>query len=588
MAVMQTQNSLHIHKLPLSKYVDGLRWLPPLSAFDKFVVFSLFDSDSCSSSIEIHSLTATGNDHSISPSLSSASSFPSLSRTTSLRVSQSPYKILIAFSTFAGSLNLLFPVYSGDFTLETQLSVRDSSFHSGPISDIDVLENECVSVGEDGRVNLTSLCDSRLSYRRVFDSNGLVSYTAAKWASPMEFATGGLGFSLQWWDQRKPGEPALRFKGNWPQKTTHGIVHSIDIHPSRKHICLAGGSSGTVFAWDLRWQQQPIILSGVGIGERPTRSPSESDVWEVQYDCHLQSSNISSISSPRMLPVMMCAEDGILAVVGQGLEPVELLAESCAINNFDIDKQNNSHVICSLEWEAVAVLTRPSSAKLIPASMDGGLEPNSSTKSMLSYIFPLYCDHSPNFPELQFFGHARSGARNRLDRRSKQRQMMAAALATPILSSNLIRFRIHSSNLILPSIRKSYSNAVNLTPLFTERSNNYSLNLNYSHSIASAAGLWPVVLQKRASAIAVSSPFHPSLGVFCAKGYKMKTHKASAKRFRVTGRGKIMRRRAGKQHLLAKKNSKRKLRLSKMVQVHKSDYDNVIGALPYLKVNRQV
>lgn len=40
---------------------------------------------------------------------------------------------------------------------------------------------------------------------------------------------------------------------------------------------------------------------------------------------------------------------------------------------------------------------------------------------------------------------------------------------------------------------------------------------------------------------------------------------ASAKRFRVTGSGKIMRRRAGKQHLLAKKNSKRKLRLSKMV-----------------------
>ena len=41
--------------------------------------------------------------------------------------------------------------------------------------------------------------------------------------------------------------------------------------------------------------------------------------------------------------------------------------------------------------------------------------------------------------------------------------------------------------------------------------------------------------------------------------------KASAKRFRVTGRGKIVRRCAGKQHLLAKKNTKRKKRLSKMV-----------------------
>ena len=78
-----------------------------------------------------------------------------------------------------------------------------------------------------------------------------------------------------------------------------------------------------------------------------------------------------------------------------------------------------------------------------------------------------------------------------------------------------------------------------------------------------------------------------SLAVVAAgKGYKMKTHKASAKRFRVTGSGKIVRRCAGKQHLLRKKNAKRRKRLSKMVQVNKSDYSNVMGALPYLKVNK--
>ncbi|XP_057835320.1 large ribosomal subunit protein bL35c [Cryptomeria japonica] len=75
--------------------------------------------------------------------------------------------------------------------------------------------------------------------------------------------------------------------------------------------------------------------------------------------------------------------------------------------------------------------------------------------------------------------------------------------------------------------------------------------------------------------------------VMAAKGYKMKTHKASAKRFRVTGKGKIVRRRAGKQHLLVKKNTKRRNRLSKMAYVDRSDYDNVIRALPYLKVNRK-
>ena len=84
-------------------------------------------------------------------------------------------------------------------------------------------------------------------------------------------------------------------------------------------LCVkAGGSSGTVFAWDLRWQQQPIILSGVATGEAQAHSPLESEVWEVRYDNYMHSLNIGNISSSRILPVMTCSEDGILAVVEQG------------------------------------------------------------------------------------------------------------------------------------------------------------------------------------------------------------------------------------------------------------------------------
>ncbi|KAG9143728.1 hypothetical protein Leryth_018879 [Lithospermum erythrorhizon] len=111
-----------------------------------------------------------------------------------------------------------------------------------------------------------------------------------------------------------------------------------------------------------------------------------------------------------------------------------------------------------------------------------------------------------------------------------------------------------------------------------------SLNFSSSHSMSSFNGL---LLQTKGT-FTHSHPITSSPStIVAAKGYKMKTHKASAKRFRVTGSGKIVRRRAGKQHLLGKKNTKRKLRLSKMVQVDRSDYNNVIGALPYLKVNRQ-
>jgi nuclear pore complex protein Nup43 len=72
-------------------------------------------------------------------------------------------------------------------------------------------------------------------------------------------------------------------------------------------------------AWDLRWQQQLIILSGTGAGDgagdSAVQSISESEVWEVQYDRCIK----SNTSSTRILPAMICSEDGILGVIEQGI-----------------------------------------------------------------------------------------------------------------------------------------------------------------------------------------------------------------------------------------------------------------------------
>jgi len=63
---------------------------------------------------------------------------------------------------------------------------------------------------------------------------------------------------------------------------------------------------------------------------------------------------------------------------------------------------------------------------------------------------------------------------------------------------------------------------------------------------------------------------------------KIKTRKAAAKRFRATGSGKIVRRKAFKNHLLEHKTTNKKRKLSKTVIVHEGDMDNVRGMLPYL------
>jgi large subunit ribosomal protein L35 len=48
---------------------------------------------------------------------------------------------------------------------------------------------------------------------------------------------------------------------------------------------------------------------------------------------------------------------------------------------------------------------------------------------------------------------------------------------------------------------------------------------------------------------------------------KMKTHSGAKKRFRVTGSGKVMRRRANISHIRLKKKGARKRRLMKMIEV---------------------
>ena len=56
---------------------------------------------------------------------------------------------------------------------------------------------------------------------------------------------------------------------------------------------------------------------------------------------------------------------------------------------------------------------------------------------------------------------------------------------------------------------------------------------------------------------------------------KMKTHRGAAKRFRITGTGKIRRRKAFRSHLLEKKPSKRTRRLARGSEVTGGDRKRV-------------
>ena len=67
---------------------------------------------------------------------------------------------------------------------------------------------------------------------------------------------------------------------------------------------------------------------------------------------------------------------------------------------------------------------------------------------------------------------------------------------------------------------------------------------------------------------------------------KLKTHRAAAKRYKVTATGKIKKIQAGKGHLHQHTSASRKRRIFKMVGVSESHVALVSKELPYKKYSR--
>jgi large subunit ribosomal protein L35 len=62
---------------------------------------------------------------------------------------------------------------------------------------------------------------------------------------------------------------------------------------------------------------------------------------------------------------------------------------------------------------------------------------------------------------------------------------------------------------------------------------------------------------------------------------KLKTNRSAAKRIKITGSGKMMRRKGWKRHLLSVKNAARKRRLTGSFEITKDSRENFRQMLPY-------
>ncbi len=62
---------------------------------------------------------------------------------------------------------------------------------------------------------------------------------------------------------------------------------------------------------------------------------------------------------------------------------------------------------------------------------------------------------------------------------------------------------------------------------------------------------------------------------------KMKTHKGTKRRFKITGTGKLMRAKGLKSHLRRKKSKRSKRMFDRMIEVNPADVKRIKAKLPY-------
>ncbi|MBR2578745.1 MAG: 50S ribosomal protein L35 [Clostridia bacterium] len=65
--------------------------------------------------------------------------------------------------------------------------------------------------------------------------------------------------------------------------------------------------------------------------------------------------------------------------------------------------------------------------------------------------------------------------------------------------------------------------------------------------------------------------------------YKLKTHSGAKKRFKFTGKGKVLRAHANKSHILNKKTRKRKRNLRQIVVLDRTNTAQIESLMPYAK-----
>ncbi|XP_023012732.2 nucleoporin 43 [Leptinotarsa decemlineata] len=241
-----------VHGTFVSEKINKIRWRPDEFNNSHFFLTGSVDND-CNN-IKLWDFHENDEEDDVYPFL--ISTFPYCGDVTEMKFLNADYFVT---SSSSGSAHLMkiVPAYTDNIALKSEITWNKiHQFKNGeasPCTALAVYENDIVTVGEDGCINLLNTKVQKV-HGKIDDADSC-SIQCVIFLKHNEILTSNLRGQLKIWDLRSSSNnPNSTFMISGDQVTPTCLTY----HPTQRHLIITGDDLGALTTWDLRHNTYPV------------------------------------------------------------------------------------------------------------------------------------------------------------------------------------------------------------------------------------------------------------------------------------------------------------------------------------------
>ncbi|CAH0558752.1 unnamed protein product [Brassicogethes aeneus] len=243
--------SHNLHGTFVSQKVNKIRWRPDSFNNSHFFITGSWDDDQ--NTIKLWDFQENEEDDDIYPFLVATHNHNG--DVTEAKFLNPDY--LLASSSFGSARLIKIENKYNEISLKDEITWDHLHYFNNkecsPCNSFALYENDIVTVGEDGRINLLT-AQSKLIVRRIDEADSC-SLQCVIFLKHNEILTSNLRGQMKIWDLRSKEKTAIN---TFMLSGDHVTPTCLTFHPTQRHLIIAGDDLGSLTTWDLRHNTYPV------------------------------------------------------------------------------------------------------------------------------------------------------------------------------------------------------------------------------------------------------------------------------------------------------------------------------------------